>query len=234
MKKQNVNCEDIIVSENRHTTVKTRIMSHDNQVIRVDFESKKNLSNKSIEKLLAVIEKNILDVDGVILQDYNKGVLNKNNISSILDIANKSEKKIYVDPKKSNFKSYKNVRLFKPNLIEFENSYASKNESIERIGFELKNEINAEILLITQGPKGVSLYSGKDYHHIITKARKVHDVSGAGDTVISTFSLSDICEATPRESAILANFAAGRVCEEVGVMPINIKMLDEILGYDRN
>ena len=94
--------------------------------------------------------------------------------------------------------------------------------------------INAEILLITQGPKGVSLYSGKDYHHIITKARKVHDVSGAGDTVISTFSLSDICEATPRESAILANFAAGRVCEEVGVMPINIKMLDEILGYDRN
>ena len=152
----------------------------------------------------------------------------------ILDIANKSEKKIYVDPKKSNFKSYKNVRLFKPNLIEFENSYASKNESIERIGFELKNEINAEILLITQGPKGVSLYSGKDYHHIITKARKVHDVSGAGDTVISTFSLSDICEATPRESAILANFAAGRVCEEVGVMPINIKMLDEILGYDRN
>ena len=234
LKKQNVNCEDIIVSENRHTTVKTRIMSHDNQVIRVDFETKKNLSKKSIDKLLAAIEKNILDVDGVILQDYNKGVLNKNNISSILDIANKSEKKIYVDPKKSNFKSYKNVRLFKPNLIEFENSYASKNESIERIGFELKNEINAEILLITQGPKGVSLYSGKDYHHIITKARKVHDVSGAGDTVISTFSLSDICEATPRESAILANFAAGRVCEEVGVMPINIKMLDEILGYNRN
>ena len=83
MKKLNVNCVDIIVSENRNTTVKTRIMSHDNQVIRVDFESKKNLSNKSIEKLLAVIEKNILDVDGVILQDYNKGVLNKNNISSI-------------------------------------------------------------------------------------------------------------------------------------------------------
>ena len=88
--------------------------------------------------------------------------------------------------------------------------------------------------MVTEGSKGVSLFDGKEYYHIPTKARKVHDVSGAGDTVISTFTLSDICGSTPKESAILANFAAGRVCEEVGVIPINITMLDEIFGYTRN
>ena len=234
LKKQNVNCEDIIVSENRHTTVKTRVMSHDNQVIRVDFESKKDLSSQSIKKLSNVLEKNISSVDGVILQDYNKGVLGKNNIELILDLARKLDKNIYVDPKKDNFKSYLNVRLFKPNLIEFESAYRIKDKSIRSSGFHLKNEIAAELLLITEGSKGVSLFDGKEYYHIPTKARKVHDVSGAGDTVISTFTLSDVCGSTPKESAILANFAAGRVCEEVGVIPINITMLDEIFGYTRN
>ena len=98
-------------------------MSHDHQVIRVDFESKKNLSNNSIKKLSNVIEKNISSVDGIILQDYNKGVLSNNNISSILALANQKGKNIYVDPKKSNFKSYVNVRLFKPNITEFDNAF---------------------------------------------------------------------------------------------------------------
>ncbi len=234
LKKHNINTENIIVSENRPTTVKTRIMSHDHQVIRVDFESKKDLSSQSIKKLSNILEKNISSVDGVILQDYNKGVLGKNNIELILDLARELDKNIYVDPKKDNFKSYLNVRLFKPNLIEFESAYRTKDKSIRSSGFHLKNEIAAELLLVTEGSKGVSLFDGKEYYHIPTKARKVHDVSGAGDTVISTFTLSDICGSTPKESAILANYVAGRVCEEVGVIPINITMLDEIFGYTRN
>lgn len=85
--------------------------------------------------------------------------------------------------------------------------------------------------MITRGETGVSLFTEDGHHHIPTKARKVHDVSGAGDTVISTFALSDLAGATPEEAAILANFAAGRVCEEVGVVPITLAMLTEIVDH---
>jgi bifunctional ADP-heptose synthase (sugar kinase/adenylyltransferase) len=85
--------------------------------------------------------------------------------------------------------------------------------------------------MITRGAEGVSLFDGSDYHHIPTKARRVHDVSGAGDTVISTFALSDLCGATTEESVTLSNYAAGRVCEEVGVVPISLDLLNEMLDH---
>ena len=90
------------------------------------------------------------------------------------------------------------------------------------------------MIFITQGSDGASLFENSKYHHIPTKARKVHDVSGAGDTVISTFALSDLCDAEPKESAVLSNYAAGRVCEEVGVVPITLNMLNEIVANYRD
>ena len=98
-------------------------------------------------------------------------------------------------------------------------------------GFKLKNKINAELLLITRGADGVSLFKESDYHKIPTQARLVHDVSGAGDTVIATFTLSDLCGASPEESAVLSNYAAGRVCEEAGVVNITMKMLNEMFEH---
>ncbi len=115
-------------------------------------------------------------------------------------------------------------------MLEFKDAYAG-NESLEVAGFNLKNELNADILLITRGADGVSLFDGSDYHHIPTKARHVHDVSGAGDTLIATFALSDLCGATPEESVSISNYAAGRVCEEVGVVPISFDMLNEMLNH---
>ena len=85
--------------------------------------------------------------------------------------------------------------------------------------------------MVTKGADGVSLFYESDHSHIPTKARKVHDVSGAGDTVISAFCLSDLCEASPSESAYISNYAAGRVCEEVGVVPIQQSMLNEIIDH---
>ena len=116
-----------------------------------------------------------------------------------------------------------------PNLIEFFEGFDSNQSSIKNDGFQLKEELNADMVFITQGSDGASLFENSEYHHIPTKARKVHDVSGAGDTVISTFALSDLCDAEPKESAILSNYAAGRVCEEVGVVPITLNMLNEIV-----
>ena len=227
---RNIICTDLVMSESRPTTVKSRIIAHNQQVVRADREMNKDLSESSNNNLIKSVKAIIEDVDAVILGDYNKGVLNLISVKAIIDAANNAGKPVYVDPKESNFNAYKNVRLFKPNLSEFKNAYI-EDESLEVAGFQFKHEINAEILMITRGADGVSLFDGSDYHHFPTKARLVHDVSGAGDTVIATFTLSDICGASPEESVTLSNYAAGRVCEEVGVVPISLKMLDEMLSH---
>ena len=225
----NIICTDLVVSESWPTTVKSRIIAHNQQVVRADRELNKDLSKSSNNNLIKSVKSIIENIDAIILGDYNKGVLNLASIKAIIQTANNAGKPVYVDPKESNFNAYKNVRLFKPNLLEFKNSYIN-NESLEVAGFQFKDEINAEILMITRGADGVSLFDGSDYHHFSTKARLVHDVSGAGDTVIATFTLSDICGASPKESVTLSNYAAGRVCEEVGVVPISLEMLDEMLS----
>ena len=227
---RNIICTDLVMSESRPTTVKSRIIAHNQQVVRADREMNKDLSESSNNNLIKSVKAIIEDVDAVILGDYNKGVLNLVSVKAIIDSANNTGKPVYVDPKESNFNAYKNVRLFKPNLSEFKNAYI-EDESLEVAGFQFKHEINAEILMITRGADGVSLFDGSDYHHFPTKARLVHDVSGAGDTVIATFTLSDICGASTEESVTLSNYAAGRVCEEVGVVPISLKMLDEMLSH---
>ncbi len=227
---RNIVCTNLVESENRPTTVKSRIIAHNQQVVRADRETTTDLSEISNNALVAAVKLNMNDVDAIILEDYNKGVLNSVSIGLLIEMANEAEKPIYVDPKKTNFNSYKNVRLFKPNMFEFKDAYAG-NESLEVSGFNLKNELNADILLITRGADGVSLFDGSDYHHIPTKARHVHDVSGAGDTLIATFALSDLCGATPEESVAISNYAAGRVCEEVGVVPISFDMLNEMLNH---
>ncbi|MBC8344944.1 MAG: D-glycero-beta-D-manno-heptose-7-phosphate kinase [Candidatus Marinimicrobia bacterium] len=227
---RNIVCTNLVESDNRPTTVKSRIIAHNQQVVRADREVVTDLSEISNKALAEAVKLNLDDVDAVVLEDYNKGVLNSFSIIDLIQMANKAGKPIYVDPKKDNFNLYKNVRLFKPNLVEFKNAYA-ENESLEVAGFKLKNELNTDILMITRGSEGVSLFNGSDYHHIPTKARHVHDVSGAGDTVIAVFTLSDLCGATPEESVAVSNYAAGRVCEEVGVVPITLDMLNEMLDH---
>ena len=231
--KSNIDFTSLVESENRPTTVKSRIISHDQQVIRTDREITLDLSDESNNELITITSSAIENVDAVILEDYNKGVLNPFSISKIINIAKKLNKPIYVDPKVKNFDLYKNVRLFKPNLSEFR-TFCKENTSLRKDGFELKKNLNADILMVTRSAEGVSLFVDTDYHDIPTKARKVHDVSGAGDTVIATFTLSDLSGATPEESVVLSNFAAGRVCEELGVVPISLAMLNEMIEHHNN
>jgi len=229
----NIDFTPLVEFESRPTTVKSRIISHDQQVIRTDRELTHDLSDESNKELQGLVSSIINDVDGIILEDYNKGVLNAGSISKIINLVKDTDKPIYVDPKEKNFDLYKNVRLFKPNLSEFRSLY-KENTSLEKDGFNLKKNINADILMITRSADGVSLFVDSDYYDIPTKARSVHDVSGAGDTVIATFTLSDLCGATPKESVLLSNFAAGRVCEEVGVVPISLTMLNEMIEHHNN
>ena len=231
MSERGMNVESVIRDTNRPTTVKTRVIANSQQIVRTDFESLDELSNESLEAVQASVLKNIKDVDAIILADYNKGLFSEKMIGSILSIANENNVPVYVDPKHDHFYLFKGVRLFKPNADEFDQAMNSAN--IEDGGRALQKILDVEFVLVTLGASGMLLTTADESIRIPTKALAVHDVSGAGDTVISVFTLADLARATPEEAATMANLAAGRVCEEVGVVPIDLEMLTEMLNNHR-
>ena len=218
------------------TTTKTRIIAHGQQVVRTDYEDIRDVNSDQIKFLKDILDKIISEIDAIIIQDYNKGLLVKDSIKTILDISSERNIPVYVDPKKDNFFAYNKIRLFKPNLFEFESAinFKEQDKSFEDLGKDLRKKINAEILMVTRSEEGVTLFTDKNVQTISTKARKVHDVSGAGDTAISAFVLADLCGANIEESAMISNYAAGRVCEEVGVVPISLEMIKDIVDHYSN
>jgi rfaE bifunctional protein kinase chain/domain len=220
----------------KSTTTKTRIIAHGQQVVRTDYENKNNITLEQIENIKNALCDLLNEIDAIIIQDYNKGLLVKDCIETILDMAAKHNLPVYVDPKRDNFFVYNKIRLFKPNMFEFESmiNFDKQNKSFEELGKQLREKIDAEILMITRGEEGVTLFTDNNVQTIGTKARKVHDVSGAGDTAISAFVLSDLSGASIEESAMISNYSAGRVCEEVGVVPISLEMIKDIVDHYNN
>jgi len=218
------------------TTTKTRIIAHGQQVVRTDYEDIRDVNSDQIKIIKDILDKIISEIDAIIIQDYNKGLLVKDSIKTILEISSEKNIPVYVDPKNDNFFAYNKIRLFKPNLFEFESAinFKEQDKSFEDLGKDLRKKINAEILMVTRSEEGVTLFTDKNVQTISTKARKVHDVSGAGDTAISAFVLADLCGANIEESAMISNYAAGRVCEEVGVVPISLEMIKDIVDHYSN
>ncbi|GAB4132951.1 MAG: D-glycero-beta-D-manno-heptose-7-phosphate kinase [Ignavibacteriales bacterium] len=220
--------DGIIIDESRPTTVKIRVIAANQHLVRIDKESKKNIDESIQQKLITEFKKIADGIDAVILEDYNKGVLTKEVIEEIISIAKAKNKLITVDPKFDNFFEYKNVDVFKPNKKEIEDAFGKKfptEKDIENAGHELINKMNVKNVLITLGNKGAALINDGKTMVVPTKARKVADVSGAGDTVISTLTVALTAGAEILEAAYLANYAGGLVCEEVGIVPINIDQL---------
>lgn len=238
MTKENINSEGIILDSKRPTTTKTRVIAGKQHVVRIDKESKDQISKKIQKKIITFFQSNISDFDAIILQDYNKGVLTETLIETIINIANTNNKIITVDPKFINFKKYKNTTIFKPNKKESEDILGFRilnDRDITLAGSELLELLNAKYVLMTLGEKGLALFEkGKEEIRIPTKARKVADVSGAGDTVIAVITYTLTCGATAEEAAYIANYAGGLVCEEVGIVPIDREKLFNTLkkNYD--
>jgi len=226
----NISTDFVLTVASRPTTVKSRIISKDHQLVRMDREISEDFSKELNHQISKCLSDTISDFDAVILQDYNKGLLNHQSIPLFIEMASSHDIPVYVDPKHTNFDLYTEVRLFKPNISEFHN-FLPDSTDFENDAFSFSRQIKSDILMITKGADGASLFYRDEHYSIPTKAQNVHDVSGAGDTVISSFCLSDICGASPEESAFLSNFAAGRVCEEVGVVPVTLEMLKEIHPY---
>ena len=230
-KNNNINLH-LVKDEGRPTSVKTRIIADGKQVARLDDEATNEINKTHKERLKNVFDSNSNNIDGIIIEDYNKGTLSSDVIIHIIDSASKNSIPVYVDPKYDNYEHYKGVRLFKPNLVEYNTIIRNKNfGALPESGFKFKEYIDSEILLLTLGAEGMSLYFDDSHKRIPTKARKVYDVSGAGDTVIATFAMNDLCGLDPLESSIIANLAAGRVCEDIGVFPINVDALKEISSH---
>lgn len=225
MTEANLTPNGIFKDASRPTTTKTRVIAGNQHVVRIDKESTNYISREIEKSIIELLISDINSISAIILQDYNKGVLTENLISKIIEIANHHNKIITVDPKFINFKKYKNVTLFKPNRKETEDILGMRiltDKDISIAGNKLLEILKSKFVLLTLGEKGIALFeSGKSEIRISTKARKVADVSGAGDTVISTLTLALACGASISESAYVANFAAGIVCEEVGIVPID-------------
>lgn len=223
--------DGIFIDESRPTTTKTRVIADNQHVVRIDKESKDYITESTKKRLFKFIENQINELDGIILQDYNKGVLTESLIKDVIDLANKNKKLITVDPKFENFYSYKHATVFKPNRKEMEAKLGAKIVTVEEIsiaGKKIMEQLKAKYLLLTLGEEGIAIFeNGKPVERMETKARKVADVSGAGDTVISTLTIAMAAGADIMEASYLANYAGGLVCEEVGIVPIERKKLFE-------
>ncbi len=229
LEQKGVDCEGIFM-ENRPTTVKTRVIAHNQQVVRFDREDSKYVGGRILKGILAHIQRVIYDFDAVIISDYKKGMVSAALVSGILKKTKPKNMLVAVDPKVGHFDFYKGVPLVTPNLIEA--SLGSGVEirddaSLNRAGRTLLNKLSLKAALITRGEQGMCLFEKNKITQIPTVARKVYDVTGAGDTVISAFTLAYASGADMAGAAIIANHAAGIVVGEVGTAVASAEQLLE-------
>ena len=232
MREQKQSIDGLIEVSDRPTTCKTRVIASSHHLLRIDSESKDEIGKETERKILSMLNDNAKSFEIIILQDYNKGLLTKSLIKKIIEFAGKNKIKILVDPKFENFSEYKNAFVFKPNRKELEDALGkkAKNETeLEKNSIELFGKIKCENLVLTLGEHGMKVFrkeNGKiKIHTTKTHARKVSDVSGAGDTVISTLAVMLAGGASVFDAVVIANIAAGIVVEEVGIVPIVKKNL---------
>lgn len=222
LKKDNVNTSAVLTDGARPTTVKTRVIAHNQQVVRIDKEHKSDISSKTAKAIIAKIEKEIKNVDAVIFSDYDKGLLTRELVDGIMAAA--GDKIVTVDPKPSNMEIFKNATLISPNKKEASEAagmaIVTEDDVLEASRI-LKDITDSKAILITRGEEGMSLFKDGSIITIPTVAREVFDVTGAGDTVISVVTLALAAGASFENACILSNIAAGRVVAEVGVVTIS-------------
>ena len=205
----------------RPTTLKTRIIAHSQQIVRADRENKKPLPPELSRELTALFVEYLPGAAAVIVSDYDKGVVNRELLSSILPKARSAGVPVYLDPKVQHADYYRPITLITPNQREAElltGTTIDSNAALEEAGRKLLHQFECEYALITRGEGGMSLFNanGGGSHHLPTSAREVFDVTGAGDTVIATLALARAGGATMEEAAMIANHAAGIVVGKLG------------------
>ena len=232
MKDEGLTSEGIQESNHRPTTTKFRILGNNVQMLRVDEEVIHPISSYEERPLIKKIQK-IIDstkIDVIVLEDYDKGCITENIIEFVTDVSEKYNIPVTVDPKRRNFGFYKDLTLLKPNFKELVEGVGTHIESgdIQGVKFammDLMKRNNIKIGIVTLSEHGVLVCEKNTQLHIPAIVRNIADVSGAGDTVISTLSLALASGLSPQKAALLANLAGGIVCEDLGVVPISKERL---------
>ncbi len=232
LEENHINTSYLIHSSDRITTNKIRIISRNQQMMRLDAEITHALNLKDEDALIASFEKFIENEKPaiVILEDYNKGVLSERVIEKIIALSKAKDILIAVDPKRKNFFSYKGADIFKPNLQEAKEGLNIISDDISEIALQgihgaLKEKLDHRISLITLSEKGVFFQTEKEHAIIPTHIRSIADVSGAGDTVIAVAAVVYTATHNVQLMAEMANIAGGLVCEEVGTVAIDKEKL---------
>ena len=233
LEERGVGIRGIITTPRRPTTVKTRVIAHEQQVVRVDKEVTTSIGRSDERLLIGSAGSFINDCGCVVISDYAKGVTTPTLIQDLISLSRRTGVPIAVDPKIVHFSTYRNVTVLTPNLLEAAAGSGMIIDSIDALikaGRKIFKKLNCESLLITRGDQGMTLFNGPDdVTHIATDSRSVHDVTGAGDTVISTLSLALAGGLSMMEAAYLANAAAGVVVGEIGTVPISADRMSDRL-----
>lgn len=221
LKHKGVDIEGVVSDPQRPTTLKTRVVARHQQVVRIDRENTRHLSEAINKELVEYIRERIDEVDAVIIEDYGKGVITPHLLKQIVPLAKKHNKIITVDPKEEHFSYYKGVTAMTPNRKEAETMTGIKvkdDKSLNELGRNLLQRLKLKAALITLGEQGIRVFErGGKITHIPTVAQEVFDVSGAGDTVIAAFTVALGTGAKMIDAAHISNFAGGIVVGKVGV-----------------
>jgi D-beta-D-heptose 7-phosphate kinase/D-beta-D-heptose 1-phosphate adenosyltransferase len=233
-KKHNVETDGIIEDPVHPTIQKTRVIAEHQQVVRFDFDTIEVLPPFLQEQVRNYLRKTIPLSDGIILSDYGKGMITKAILTEAIGLARRYKKPICVDPKVEHFLSYKGVTCITPNTNEalqgMKRNRLDSAFTVTHLGREILKRLGCKTVLITQGENGMTLFEKNEMTHIPTRAQEVYDVTGAGDTVISVFTLSLACGASYKQAALLANLAAGLVVGKLGTAIVTVEELKESLN----
>lgn len=234
LKKSNVQSHSLIVDEKRPTTRKTRMMTGHHHLVRVDYEVRKNLAQETETKILKRVQELLPTMDVIVLEDYAKGIFSVSLVEKIVALAKSSGKYLMVDPHQTKFAEfYKGVDLIKPNYNEAlaltkinEEDIENFNERVLTVGRALQKMTGARDVVLTQGKEGMSIFSSdSQVVQVPTFAKKVFDVTGAGDTVIAALALGVSAKLSLAEACVMANYAAGVVVGKIGCVPCEVKEL---------
>jgi D-beta-D-heptose 7-phosphate kinase/D-beta-D-heptose 1-phosphate adenosyltransferase len=227
----------VLVDPSRPTVLKTRVIAHTQQIVRIDREQKGEVSDSIAKQLTEAVLAGIPQAKGVILSDYGKGAVTKQMLNTLVEVYKRGElglssRALFVDPHPANYDNYKVMSIAKPNRKEAEAASGRKIDSVEdafEVAELLLEKWNSEMMVITLGEGGMVLRQrgSTDGLHLETAAQEVFDVSGAGDTVTAVFTAALAVGASPVNAGVLANIAAGIVVSEIGTAAIKLDKLRE-------
>ena len=224
---KNVDCNLILKVDNRPTIVKKRVIAGHQQLLRLDWEEEFYINEDEENRIIENLKNHIKELNAVILSDYNKGLLTKSLSQKIINLCGENNVIVTVDPKPKNISNFVGASSITPNKKEaYAAVEANPSENIDIVGEKLKEKYNLDTVLVTRSEEGMTLYD-KKIHNIPTYAKEVYDVTGAGDTVISVFTLAKAAGATWEEAAKIANAAGGIVVGKIGTSTVSEKELIE-------